>query len=242
MKTILIIQARMGSTRLPGKILLPLGKSTVLEYVVDRCRKDARLADVVVATSTLEHDEPIREWCRQRHVTCFSGSEDDVLSRYYDCASSYSPNYVIRVTSDCPFIDYSLIAKLIDAMERHSCDIVRMDGEEPARGLWSEIVSFQALARMNEVGRLPRYREHVTYYAYEFPDQFSSQTIKLPEILLHPELRITLDTPEDYEMLRRVADHFTGDKLVRSEDVIRYLLDTPEVARINSHICQKPVI
>jgi spore coat polysaccharide biosynthesis protein SpsF len=241
MKIILIIQARMGSTRLPGKVLLPLGQTVVLDYVVQRSRQDRRIADVIVATSVLEQDDPIRSWCDRHGVTCFSGSEDDVLSRYYECAKSYAPDYVIRVTSDCPFIDYDTIGGIIDTMEREPCDIVLKDSEPP-RGLWSEIVSFEALKRMHEIGKLPRHREHVTYYAYEFPEQFRSVVYKLPAELRHPELRITLDTPEDYELLRRIADRFAGDVLVPSDQVVAYLLEHPEVARINAHIQQKPVV
>lgn len=241
MKIILIIQARMGSTRLPGKILRPLGTSVVLDYVVQRCRQDKRIADVIVATSMLEQDDPIREWCREHDVTCFSGSEEDVLSRYYDCAASYSPDYVIRVTSDCPFIDHEVISGIIGTMERQPSDIVLSSGEL-SRGLWSEIVSFEALARMHRIGQLPRHREHVTYYAYEFPEQFHAVTYQVPQSLLHPELRITLDTPEDYELLQEIANHFQGDLLVSSQEIVTYLLDNPGVASINAHIQQKPVV
>jgi len=241
MKIILIIQARMGSTRLPGKVLFPLGDTIVLDYVVRRCRTDSRISDVIVATSVLEQDDPIRDWCAQHGVTCFSGAEDDVLSRYYECAAPYIPDYVIRVTSDCPFVDYDIIGRIIDTVEREPCDIVLADGALP-RGLWSEIVSFQALKRMHEIGRLPRHREHVTYYAYEFPDQFRSAVYTVPAVLRHPQLRITLDTTEDYEMLRRVADHFRGNLLVSAEEIVMYLLEHPEVARINAHIRQKPVV
>lgn len=241
MKINLIIQARMGSTRLPGKVLLPLGDTVVLDYVVRRCRQDRRIADVIVATSALEQDDPIRRWCDRHGVTCFSGSEDDVLSRYYECAAAHASNYVIRVTSDCPFIDHEIISGIIDTMEREPCDIVLKEGELP-RGLWSEIVSFEALERMHQIGKLPRHREHVTYYAYEHLDEFRSAVYRVPEELRHPQLRITLDTPEDYELLRRIADRFCGDALVTSRQVVAYLLEHPEVARINAHIEQKPVV
>ncbi|WP_276353617.1 glycosyltransferase family protein [Cohnella caldifontis] len=240
MKIVLIIQARMGSTRLPGKVLFPLGDTVVLDYDVSRCRKDPRIADVIVATSTLEQDNPIADWCGHRGVTCYRGSEDDVLARYYDCARAYEPDYVIRVTSDCPFIDHEIISGIIDTMERSPCDVVIADGELP-RGLWSEIVSFSALSYMYANGRESRHREHVTYYAYEFPERFRSVTYSVPIEMRHPHLRITLDTPEDYQMLKRVASRFSGDIEVSSKRVVSYLLDHPEVARINAHIQQKPV-
>lgn len=232
----------MGSTRLPGKILMPLGTSTVLDYVVDRCRQDSRISDVIVATSVLPQDDPIRNWCAERDVTCFSGSEDDVLSRYYECALPYRPDYVIRVTSDCPFIDHAVIGRIIDSMESHPSDLVRLEGGEPVRGFWSEIFSLEALSLIHRIGQEPRHREHVTYYAYEYPERFRSRMFPMPSYMRHPELRITLDTPEDYAMLQTVADHFKGDRLVSSEAVVEYLLAHPEVASINAHITQKPVV
>jgi spore coat polysaccharide biosynthesis protein SpsF len=103
-------------------------------------------------------------------------------------------------------------------------------------------VSFQALKRMYEIGKLPRHREHVTYYAYEFPEQFRSTVYNVPKVLRHPQLRITLDTPEDYELLCRIAEHFAGDVLVPADQVVKYLLDHPEISCINAHIQQKPVV
>ncbi|WP_248929435.1 glycosyltransferase family protein [Paenibacillus hamazuiensis] len=240
MKIILIIQARMGSTRLPGKILRPLGSTVVLDYDVTRCRQIDHVQEVIVATSALEQDQAIVDWCREHGVTCFRGSEDDVLARYYECAKPYDPDYVIRVTSDCPFIDYHLGSKVVQTMLDNPADIVLLDGQLP-RGLAIEMVSFQALEYMYVHGHENRHREHVTYYAYEFPEPFKAVHCQVPESMRHPELRITLDTPEDYELLQTIADHFQ-DKLVPSQEVVRYLLANPEVAAINAHIQQKPVV
>jgi spore coat polysaccharide biosynthesis protein SpsF len=240
MRTILIIQARMGSTRLPGKILLPLGDTTVLDYSVSRCKLVERLEDVIVATSELPADDAVADWCHSKGVTCFRGSQDDVLSRYYECAKLTRPDYVIRVTSDCPFIDYEVMNDIIDCMEAEQKDIVVHD-QEPARGIWSEIVSFPALEYIHRNGHENRHREHVTYYAYEYPQEFRRHMYTLPEELHHPDLRITLDTQDDYLMLQRIAGHFQGTA-VSTKKVVQYLLENPEVAAINSHIKQKPVV
>jgi spore coat polysaccharide biosynthesis protein SpsF len=239
-RILLIIQARMGSTRLPGKIMLPLGKTVVLDYSVSRCRMVDRLEDVIVATSTLPADDAVADWCKSNGFTCFRGSQDDVLSRYYECAKQARPDYVIRVTSDCPFIDYDMINAIIDCMEREQKDIVVHD-QEPPRGLWSEIVSFSALEYMHKNGHEERHREHVTYYAYEFPEKFTRHVYALPAELQHPDLRITLDTPDDYSMLQKAADHFK-EITVPSGDVVRYLIENPDVAALNAHIKQKPVV
>jgi spore coat polysaccharide biosynthesis protein SpsF len=241
MKTLIIIQARMGSSRLPGKVLMPLGSSIVLNYVVSRCRQVKNVQDVIVATSTLEQDNPIAQWCKQNQVTYFRGSENDVLLRYYDCAKSYKPDYIIRVTADCPFVDYDLANSIVNTMEQNPSDIVILKGERP-RGLEVEMISYSALEHINKLGKEPRHREHVTYYAHEFPHNFQQTQIKLPDYLNAPELRITLDTEEDYQLCQAIADHFKDDELISSQDVVEFLFERPDVAKLNMHVKQKPVL
>ncbi|RXT04463.1 NTP transferase domain-containing protein [Ammoniphilus sp. CFH 90114] len=241
MKTIIIIQARMGSTRLPGKVLRPLGTTDVLSYVVARCQAVEKVSEVIVATSTLPEDEAIEQWCREKKVSCFRGSQDDVLLRYIECARERQPDYVIRVTSDCPFIDYHLMEQIMETMEKHPSDLVRVEGELP-RGLVSEMFSFQALNYIHQHGYEPRHREHVTYYAYEYPEKFQAASFEAPRSMRYPQFRITLDTSEDYAMLQEVANHFADDMLVCAQKVVDFLRDHPEVAKINVHIEQKPVV
>ncbi|WP_338553360.1 NTP transferase domain-containing protein [Paenibacillus sp. KS-LC4] len=241
MKTIVIIQARMGSSRLPGKILLPLGDSCVLDYVVSRSRLIASVQEVIVATSVLPSDDAIANWCAEHRIACFRGSEQNVLSRFYECAAPYEPDYVIRVTSDCPFVDYGLASEIVRAMEKQPSDIALLEGKLP-RGLAVEMISHSALTHIQHAPNEERHREHVTYYAYEYAEQFSSTTVSVPSALRHPELRITLDTAEDYALCRAAANAFKGDMAVPSAQVIGYLLATPEVAKLNAHIEQKPVV
>lgn len=241
MKSIIIIQARMGSSRLPGKILKPLGDSVVLDYVVSRCNQVENVDEVIVATSILSQDDAVEQWCTQNNVHCFRGSEDDVLARYYECAKLYKPDYVIRVTADCPFVDYELANEVIAEMKKDPADIVLLNGKLP-RGLAVEMISFSALEYIFNNGHEPRHREHVTYYAYEFSEKFKATTLEVSEIKQHPELRITLDTEEDYQLCQAVAGYFHGDKLVPSLNVVNFLLEHPEVAKLNAHVEQKPVV
>lgn len=240
MNTIVIIQARMGSSRLPGKILKPLSDVDVLTYDIARCRAIHGVSEVIVATSSLPQDDAIAKWCELNQVAYFRGSEDDVLDRYVQCAKMYKPDYVMRVTSDCPFVDYEMATEMVELMHCEQKDIVLLEGEIP-RGLAVEIIAYNALLKIHEVGKEPRHREHVTYYAYEFVEQFETVKYSVPANRQAPELRITLDAEEDYEMLVKVAKHF-NDPLVSSVTVIDYLKATPEVAKINAHIEQKPVV
>lgn len=237
----IIIQARMGSTRLPGKVLMPLGETNVLDYVVTRCQKIQNVSRVVVATSILKPDNAIEDWCKSNDVSCFRGSEDDVLDRYYECAKQYNADYILRVTADCPFVDYELADKMIKAMIDDPSDILVYEGKLP-RGLAVEVISYKALEKINYGGKEPRHREHVTYYAYEYNDFFKKVSYKIPEQLNQPHLRITLDTQEDYRVCKAIAEEFENNVTVSSLDVINFLLSSPHVVEINAHVEQKPVI
>ncbi len=238
-KVIVIIQARMGSTRLPGKVLKELGNTIVLDYVVQRSRAIEGVPEVIVATSELEQDQAIVNWCIEHDVPYFCGSEDDVLDRYYQCAKLYEPDYVIRVTADCPFVDYQTASAMV-AVLGEMVDVVRLESGLP-RGLSVELLSFAALRYIHQNGTEAYHREHVTYYAYEFPEKFRFHPVAVDDAKKRPDLRITLDTPEDYLLCQAIAGHFVGDILVPAQDVIDYLASHPEVVELNAHIQQKAV-
>ncbi len=242
MKIITIIQARMGSTRLPGKVLLPLGNTTILDYVIQRCRKFNHVEHTIVATSTHKQDDLIAEWCESHQVSCYRGSEGDVLARYYDCARVYKPDYIIRVTSDCPFVDYDLANTTIEQMLKQPVDIiVNKQQEQLTRGLTVELISFSALKKIYEQSTATRHREHVTYYAYEYIEEFEYHVIELPQSILRPEIRLTVDTPEDYEVCRILADELDNSIYRPSADFVNYVMNHPNINEINAHIQQKPV-
>lgn len=240
MKFIVIVQARMGSSRLPGKVLQALGDKDVLFYNIERCRAIKGIDRVIVATSTLEQDNAIQDWCKTNNVECFRGSESDVLSRYVECSKLYEPDYIVRVTSDCPFVDFEMASDMIEQIKLVKKDIIVLEGQLP-RGLAIEVISYETLLYIHEHGQEERHREHVTYYAYEYIEKFKAAYYKVPHNRNFSNLRITLDTIEDYELIRAVAEHF-NDPLVSSVKVIEFLLDHPEVTSLNAHIEQKPVI
>lgn len=235
-----IIQARMGSSRLPGKILMPLGSTDNLTYVTERCKKIDGVSKVLVATSSLSQDDAVEKWCENHQISCYRGSEEDVLDRFIQAAKLYEPDYVIRVTADCPFVDYEMASDMVALMKKEQVDIIDLEGQLP-RGLAVEVISYKALQYIDEKGHENRHREHVTYYAYEFKEQFTRVSYVADEMRNEPPLRITLDTVADYELLSKVASHF-DDVFVSSVDVIKYLIEHPEVAKINAHIEQKPVV
>lgn len=240
MKVIVIIQARIGSSRLPGKILKSLGNHDVLTYVTSRCKLIEGVDEVIVATSTLEGDDVVEQWCEQHNVKCYRGSESDVLDRYMQVAQQYTPDYVVRVTADCPFVDINMAAEMIKLAIINKVDIVDLDSSTLPRGLASEVVSYRALKYMHEHGKEERHREHVTYYAYEYRDEFTRVTYDATIALQQPKLRVTLDTPEDYEVIAAVANAFDNID-VSSEQVVQFLMEHPQIANINAEIEQKKV-
>lgn len=240
MNIIAIIQARMGSSRLPGKVLKSLGNSDVLTYVIERCRKIEGIKEVIVATSQLKQDDAIVNWCKGHGVNHYRGSEQNVLSRYIEAAEPYQPDYVMRVTSDCPFVDYELASDMIQQLQENPVEIIDITQTLP-RGLAVEIISYEALKRIANSELAERHREHVTYYAYEYKERFTRVAYTPPREIQHEELRITLDTDEDYTLCQAIANHF-NNLLVSSTDVVSYLMAHPEIANLNAHIEQKPVI
>lgn len=130
-KCVGIIQARMGSTRFPGKVLEQLGDKTVLGWVVHRIRTVSRLDDVVIATTTNDEDDVIEQWCSDNNVKCFRGSPDDVLARYYFCALSEDAESVVRITADCPLIEASLVDSIILAGRSGNWDYFSIGGDFP---------------------------------------------------------------------------------------------------------------
>ena len=146
----------------------------------------------------------------------------------------------MRVTSDCPFVDYEMASEIVELMGQTKKDVVLLNGELP-RGLAVELISYDALLKIDTLGKEPRHREHVTYYAYEFKEQFDTLIYNVPLNRQAPQFRITLDTEEDYNMLVEIAKHF-NNPLVSSVEVIEFLRENPNVAAINAHIEQKPVV
>lgn len=240
MDTIVIIQARMGSSRLPGKVLKPLGSNDTLTYVVERCKLIKGVEKIIIATSKLPQDDAIYDWCKSKEITCYRGSEEDVLERFIDISELHKPKYLVRVTADCPFIDFKMASEMISLIKQESVEIIDIEDPLP-RGIVSEVFSRELLKKIAVGEKEARHREHVTYFAYEYPHLFTRRTYNVNGILKGKDFRITLDTLEDYKMLSHLAEHF-DDITVSIEEVVRYLTEHPEIAQINAHIEQKPVV
>ncbi len=234
-----IIQARMGSTRLPGKVMKNLAGKPVLEHCICRVQQ-ARLVDnVIVATTTNAGDNVIVDFCKEVEVNCFRGSEEDVLARYYLVAKKYKADIVVRITSDCPLIDPDVIDAAIDLFLSDTSDYVSNTLKRTfPRGLDTEVFWSDVLERAFYEAEKNYEREHVTPYIWQHPDKF-----KLGQLLNEVDYsgyRLTLDTEEDYLLLTELFNRASkpGEDF-NLNSIIKFLIKNPEVTKINAHVKQK---
>jgi spore coat polysaccharide biosynthesis protein SpsF len=239
-KVVAIIQARMGSTRLPGKVLKDLGGETILAQVVTRARRARLLDQVLVATSVRPIDELIVRECERLSVAYFCGDEVDVLDRYFQAAQLAKADIVVRITSDCPLIDPEVTDKTIRAFLETSPDYASntMVRTYP-RGLDTEVMSLKALARAWEKAREPYEREHVTPYLVEHPSEFVLQSVTGDED--YSQHRWTVDTPQDYEFAKAVYNRLGAKTLFSWRDVLDLLDHAPDLLELNRSVSQKPL-
>jgi spore coat polysaccharide biosynthesis protein SpsF len=247
MKTGAIIQARMTSTRLPGKVGLQLpygGGVPVLEQVVRRLKKCRSLDGVVVATTTDRADGPLASLARKAGAGFFRGSREDVLDRYLGAARKYRFDVVVRITSDCPCVDPCLVDALVKAHLRSGADytanVVKLTYPD---GYDIEVFSLAALERAGELAGAGPDREHVTSFMRGHPELFKIKSLEAPAAYRRPDLRVTLDTPEDYALLCAVYDAlYAGDKFFGIAAVFRLFKKKPWLEAINRRSLAKKVM
>ena len=237
MKVVAIIQARMGSTRLPGKVLLDLSGKTVLARVIERLRRAKSVDELLVATTDRPEDDAIVEACNRLSVASFRGQENDVLDRYHQAALSVDADVIVRITSDCPLIDPELVDQTVRTFTSEAADYASncLDRRYP-RGLDTEVIRAQALARAWREARQPYEREHVTPYLPEHSAQFKLASLIADADYSHH--RWTVDTPEDLELVRAIYQRLgPGEFLWR--DVLTLLDREPVLVELNRGVPQK---
>jgi len=240
MKTVAIVQARTGSTRLPGKVLLPLLGEPILSRVLRRVSRSGSVDQVVVATTTLAADDTIVEVAEREGVAAVRGSEVDLLDRYLRAARLHEASSIVRVTSDCPLIDPSVIDDVVDAFDRADCDYA--SNTLPPRtfplGLDVEVIARDALERAAREDTNPAWREHATPYLYRHPESFV--LVRVPAASDWSMHRWTVDTDGDYELVRRIYDAIGRDDFGWKE-ALAVVEAHPEWMDLNRDVVQKVV-
>ena len=237
-----IIQARMGSSRLPGKVLREIEGQPMLYRVVVRARHAQTLGRVVVATTTEVGDDPVEVYCQQQGFPVFRGDPYDVLDRYYQAARTFQAETVVRLTADCPLLDPAEIDRTVRAFQTAQVDFAANRLPPPWRrttpiGMDTEVVTMAALTRAWQEAEAKYAREHVMPYFYEEPGRF--KTLLVDHEPDWGELRLTVDTAEDLELIRKITAHFGGGNDFGMDEVVAYLQHHPELGAINAGIHHK---
>lgn len=229
----------MGSSRLPGKVLLQAGGKSLLEIQISRLQ-NVRLAEgICIATTRDKHDDVIESFCRDRGISCYRGPEEDVLSRYYEAALFMNADEITRITADCPLIDYETVDRVIRARRGEGADYASNTLKRTfPRGLDAENFSFASLETAWKEAETPWEREHVTPFLYSRPERFSLKNIENDRD--ESACRWTVDTPEDFHFVSLILQAFSEQlSHFTRQDVLRLLREHPEWNSINAHIEQK---
>lgn len=227
---IVIIQARMGSSRLPGKVLKTIKDKTILGYVIDSVSKSNYIDNIVIATTDNDDDYAIVEYCEENNLNVFRGSENDVLDRYYQCAKKNKAKNIVRITADCPLHDYKVIDKVIEEFINSDYDYVTNTFEYTyPDGMDVEIFTFEALENAWKNSKLLSEREHVTPYIRN--NKFKVKNVYSDKE--NPIYRLTLDEPEDFVFIESIINGIGRDNF-NLEDIIEFLENKPELLEINN--------
>jgi len=241
-KILAIIQARMGSSRLPGKVLKDICGSPMLEWVTVRAQMASNVGQVVVATTEKDEDDPIEEFCINRGIACFRGAEFDVLDRFYRAAENYDADIIVRLTADCPLVDPGLIDDVIEKLLESGADFVANRLPPPFRrtypiGLDVEAARFEALKTAWEKAEKPYEREHVLPYIYDPGNSFQVEVLDAGKDL--GSLRWTVDTELDLAFVRGVTRELNCSFNFSWEDVLDVLDSHPDLEKINLNVPHK---
>jgi spore coat polysaccharide biosynthesis protein SpsF (cytidylyltransferase family) len=233
-----LIQARMTSTRLPGKILADVNGRPMLARMFERVKAAGNIDKIMLVTSTDSSDDPVVELCRREGILCYRGSLDDVLDRYYQAARFIKADVIVRLTGDCPLIDPTVIDLMVDVYHDKHCDYAANSAPPPGTfpdGMDVEVFSFQAIEKAWCEANKPSHREHVTFYLWQNPHLFSLFRYDLNEDL--SSIRLTVDYPEDMDIIREIYNRlYERDPLFTMKDILDLLQAAPEIRERNKDI------
>jgi len=229
-----IIQARIGSTRLPGKVLMKLNEDTVLSLLLKQLKHSKFLAEKIIATTNNPKDDVIEKFTTSNNIKLFRGDSDNVLDRYYQCAKRFSLTHIVRITADNPLIDPDIIDQAIKKYSTFNYDYLTnsIDRTFP-NGTEVEIFSFDALEIAWKYAKKKSEREHVTPYFYNNPKKFKIHHFKQKKN--QSKFRYTIDRKEDYALIVEILSRIKK-RPVRTSDIIDLLTTNPQLLKLNSHI------
>ena len=235
MKVLSIVQARMGSNRLPGKALIPIQGKAVLEHVIQRVRRIRRIDEIVIATSVNKENDVIERKAREMDVLCYRGSEEDVLDRFFKAAQLYDADHVVRITADCALLDPKVVDQIIELHLREGCDYTtNILKRTYPRGIVAEVFTRETLNKIAALAIDAYHREHVTTYIRDNQEQFKVCNLEAPAEKFNPEWRWVLDTEDDLGFIRKVYSFLSrNDKIFDCESILKLLKKYPDNLKLN---------
>lgn len=241
MKTVATIEARMASSRLPGKSIAPILGKPVLEHIVERLRRAPSIQEIIVATTVNPQDDAIEAVARSIGVACFRGSEEDVLDRVLRAVKSRAGDIIFQYGADCPFADPAIIEQLLKTYREGGYDLVcnALELTYPL-GIVGTVLSTALLEQVSALTREPLDREDVTRYIWERPSRFKLKNLQAPAELRHPGLRLTIDYPQDLEVVTAVFEAlYPSYPAFGTGDIVRFLLNRPDLVARNKSMVQR---
>lgn len=241
MKTVCISQARMGSIRLPGKVLRPVHGQPMLFYHLRRLQLAREVDTVAVATTHLMEDDAIELFAASQGVPCHRGPVEDVLTRFFECAARHAPDIVVRVTADCPMIDPTLVDYAVRSLKEAPPEIqyMNLSLSHFPRGLDVEVMRFTALAQAFDEAQDPYEREHVTPFLYRHPERFGWRQLETDRPAA--QFRLCVDEQSDLDLIGELLDRLPEGELDFSwREIVRLMEEDPSLAGINAGVAQKP--
>lgn len=236
-KVVAIIQARMGSIRLPGKVMLPLAGKPILWHIIERAKRCKEVNSIVVATTTNHRDKIIMELANECGIKSFAGSENDVLDRYYRAAKEFNADIVVRICADCPLINPTTIDKMIGLCLEEDADCICGHPSYPSIEQGMGVVTFLALEKIKNLAKKDYQKEHVTIFIRENPELFKIVPIIPEERFQREDMRLTIDAKEDYRLMQEIYDRlYVVGEIIKMESVIELLENNPKLKEINSKV------
>lgn len=241
-KIVSTIEARMTSTRLPGKVLMEAAGMPMLEMMIRRLKKVTCIDEIVIATTTNREDDKIVDLAKRLDVGHFRGSENDVLSRVLGAARKYNADIIVEMTGDCPLIDPGIVSQVVDLYMKDKCDFAsNIDPATFPNGMDTQVFSTDLLALADVEGHTEEDREHVSWFMRRQPERFKILNITAPPSLRWPELGLTLDEYGDYLLLKDIAEHFQPELYFTCGQVLRYLRENPKLLNMNKDVKRKEI-
>jgi spore coat polysaccharide biosynthesis protein SpsF len=241
----IIVEARMGSTRLPGKVMLPVNGKPFLEIMIERLRLIKGVHNIIIASTVNPADSIIERLAKKLGVGCYRGSEDDVLLRVVEAARHFGTDVIVEITGDDALVDPSFSSQVVETYikNRNNIDIVANDFEQIIPlGFYTRAFSRKSLEIIASKTCDPLYRENVEAYYYNHKSEFRWINIDIPEIFKRPDIRLTLDTPDDYEVMKIVVESlYPQNPAFSGQDIIGFLDTHPEIKAINQQTKQNSI-